>query len=551
MTLSSTTSATPSFAAPTGPTSLTFSLVVNDGAANSPASTVIITVSAPGNVAPVANTGANQSVNEGAAVTLNGSASSDPDNGPSPLTYAWTQTAGPAVTLTGATTAAPTFTAPTVNWPAASSTLTFQLTVSDGAATNAASVNVVVNNVNATPIADAGANQSVNEAAAVTLNASASSDPDNGPSPLTYSWTQTAGPAVTLSGTLTAAPTFTAPTVNWPTTSTTLTFRVTVSDSAATNAASVNVVVNNVNVAPVANAGPDQTVASATPTVTLNGSASSDPDSGPSPLTYKWTQTAGPAVTLSSTTVAGPTFTAPAGPTSLTFSLVVNDGAANSPASTVVITVNAPGNVAPIANAGADQSVNEGAAVTLNGSASTDPDGGPSPLTYSWTQTAGPAVTLTGATTAAPTFTAPTINWPTTATTLTFQLTVSDGAATNAASVNVVVNNVNATPIANAGAAQTIASGANASLNATASSDPDNGPSPLTYKWTQTAGPAVTLSSTTSATPSFTAPTGPTSLTFSLVVNDGAANSPASTVIITVSAPATWRPSPTRGPTSR
>ena len=195
--------------------------------------------------------------------------------------------------------------------------------------------------------------------------------------------------------------------------------------------------------------------------------------------------------------------------------------------------------MAPIANAGANQSVNEGAAVTLNGSASTDPDGGPSPLTYSWTQTAGPAVTLTGATTAAPTFTAPTINWPTTATTLTFQLTVSDGAATNAASVNVVVNNVNATPIANAGAAQTIASGANASLNATASSDPDNGPSPLTYKWTQTAGPAVTLSSTTSATPSFTAPTGPTSLTFSLVVNDGAANSPASTVIITVNAPTT------------
>ena len=258
-------------------------------------------------MAPVANTGANQSVNEGVAVTLNGSASSDPDNGPSPLTYAWTQTAGPAVTLTGATTTAPTFTAPTVNWPAASSTLTFQLTVSDGAATNAASVNVVVNNVNATPIANTGANQSVNEAAAVTLHASASSDPDNGPSPLTYSWTQTAGPAVTLSGTLTAAPTFTAPTVNWPTTSTTLTFRVTVSDSAATNAASVNVVVNNVNVAPVANAGPAQTVASATPTVTLNGSASSDPDSGPSPLTYKWTQTAGPAVTLSSTTVAGPT----------------------------------------------------------------------------------------------------------------------------------------------------------------------------------------------------------------------------------------------------
>ena len=62
------------------------------------------------------------------------------------------------------------------------------------------------------------------------------------------------------------------------------------------------------NVPPVASAGPNQTVDAAT-VVTLNGSGSNDPDG--SIASYAWTQTAGSAVTLSSGTVAQPTFTAP------------------------------------------------------------------------------------------------------------------------------------------------------------------------------------------------------------------------------------------------
>ncbi len=46
----------------------------------------------------------------------------------------------------------------------------------------------------------------------------------------------------------------------------------------------------------------------------------------------------------------------------------------------------------PTANAGPPQTVTEGDTVTLDGSKST----GDMPLTYSWIQTAGPAVTLTG-----------------------------------------------------------------------------------------------------------------------------------------------------------
>ncbi|HOA72532.1 MAG TPA: PKD domain-containing protein [Phycisphaerae bacterium] len=99
------------------------------------------------------------------------------------------------------------------------------------------------------------------------------------------------------------------------------------------------------------------------------------------------------------------------------------------------------GNNPPVANAGANQSVRPGATVTLNGSASTDPDG--DTLTFSWTQTAGIAVTLDGATTATPTFVAPAV-----ATTLTFELTVSDGQQSDSDSVDVGVDtNVEQTPI--------------------------------------------------------------------------------------------------------
>jgi len=97
------------------------------------------------NTAPTANAGANQTVGSGVTVTLNGSASSDPDG--SIASYAWTQTAGtPAVTLTSATTAQPTFPAPAV---VAAATLTFALVVTDnrGAASAAATVNVTVNPV--------------------------------------------------------------------------------------------------------------------------------------------------------------------------------------------------------------------------------------------------------------------------------------------------------------------------------------------------------------------------------------------------------------------
>ena len=86
------------------------------------------------------------------------------------------------------------------------------------------------------------------------------------------------------------------------------------------------------------------------------------------------------------------------------------------------------GNRAPTANAGLNQTVNAGDTVTLNGSGSSDPDG--HVLTYSWrqifgsgheAQQPGAGVTLSDATASSPTFRAPSA-----ATTLRFNLTVTD-----------------------------------------------------------------------------------------------------------------------------
>jgi RHS repeat-associated protein len=78
------------------------------------------------------------------------------------------------------------------------------------------------------------------------------------------------------------------------------------------------------DVPPVANAGVDQSLVVGG-TVNLNGAASTDDDAAPQALRYKWEQTGGPAVSLSNTTAASPTFTA-SQVAIYTFKLTVDDG---------------------------------------------------------------------------------------------------------------------------------------------------------------------------------------------------------------------------------
>ena len=93
------------------------------------------------NSAPTANAGPDREVAEALTVSLDGSESSDIDG--DSLTFAWVQTAGPAVTLTDANLAQPSFTSPDV---AAGSpeVLSFRLTVNDGTATGSDTVDITV-----------------------------------------------------------------------------------------------------------------------------------------------------------------------------------------------------------------------------------------------------------------------------------------------------------------------------------------------------------------------------------------------------------------------
>ncbi|MBI4334667.1 MAG: hypothetical protein HY673_25720, partial [Chloroflexi bacterium] len=281
---------------------------------------------------------------------------------------------------------------------------------------------------------------------------------------------------------------------------------------------------------PVASAGPDQTVNEGT-LVTLDGSGSSDPEGAS--LNYHWTQIAGLSVVLDLADPVHPTFIAPsvlAGGATLTFQLTVGDGQLTSNPDVVNITVKNV-NHPPVADAGADQTVAEGSPVTLNGSASYDPDA--EGLSYSWLQTAGSSVVLSSPTAAQPSFTAPLVGWA--GATLTFALTVSDGIDSATDTVNVVVENINHSPTANAGADQTKNEGSLVTLDGTASSDPDN--DPLTYSWSQLSGPSVTLSDPYSDTPNFTAPLvnpGGETLVFRLTVSDGLGGSATDEVAIAV-----------------
>jgi hypothetical protein len=95
----------------------------------------------------------------------------------------------------------------------------------------------------------------------------------------------------------------------------------------------------------------------------------------------------------------------------------------------------------------------------------------------------------------------------------------------------------NQAPTADAGVDQNVVSGAVVSLDGTQSSDPDA--DQLSYDWTQTSGPTVTLANADQATASFTAPDGPASLVFQLTVCDPESLCDTDAVTITVAAPST------------
>ena len=373
-------------------------------------------------------------------------------------------------------------------------------------------ISYLVPEENLPPVADAGPDQTVLEGVSVTLDGMSSTDP-NGDS-ISYLWEQTGGPGVVLSNTVDGGPTFTAPDVGPGGAS--LSFRLTVSDSTGLESEDTCIVkVSWVNVPPTANASFDQTV-DERDTVTLNGAGSSDPDDGIA--SFYWKQTGGPSVKISDPTASRPVFTAPdvsAQDEFLTFQLTVEDFGGLSSTDTCAVNVS---RARPTADAGPDQIVDEGIAVTLDGTNSTDPNG--DAVSYLWEQTDGPAVALLNTAEGKATFTAPDVG-PDGAS-LSFRLTAFDSTGLESEDTCIVnVSWVNIPPTVNASPDQTVDEGDTVTLNGAQSSDPDDGIA--SYLWEQTGGPSVYLSDPADPQPTFVAPdvsTQDVSLTFQLTVED-------------------------------
>ncbi len=302
-------------------------------------------------------------------------------------------------------------------------------------------------------------------------------------------------------------------------------------------------IVVQTNEPPIADAGQDQNVLLGS-TINLNGSESSDPDSGPAPLTYLWSfASVPPTSSITNSDIANADSAAPSfvpdviGAYVLT--LEVSDGDL-SDSDQVQIMVERT-NVAPNADAGPDRNVLLGNIAQLDGSQSYDPDSWPDPLSFQWTfSSLPPDCVLTdsnilNATTPYPYFS------PDVTGTYLLSLEVSDGDLIDTDQVEVYAQPHNVPPNADAGPDQEVELGTIVLLDGSDSEDPDNGPGSLTFSWTIVSLPSEStltqenILDADSPSPSFT-PDAAGTYVFLLQVSDSDLND-SDQVMIVVSVP--------------
>jgi hypothetical protein len=437
------------------------------------------------NLNPTANAGGPYTLVSGSPLTLNGSASSDPEG--QPLTYSWTING-----ITGATGVGPT-----IPWATLASTyglspaggnynVTVQVNDGYGGVTTSSIVNLQVTAGNLPPVANAGGPYTINEGQNLTLNASGSSDPNL--DPLTYSWD--------LDGDGFDDATGVNPTIPWATLvglgrgdgtvtyASTIRVRVDDGQGGVTESVAVDLTVNNV--LPTASAGGPYSVIEGQ-SLTLNGSAS-DPAGANDPLTYAWdlnndgnyADALGVSPTLTWAQLVS--FGISDGPATLSnrIRLRVGDGDGFTFATPVDLSViNAP----PTANAGGPYTVIEGQSLTLDGSLSSDPAGAADPLNYNWDLNFDGIIDVTGV--------APVLSWsylvslglnddPAALTQVRLQVDDSEGGVSISPLTSITV--VNAPPTADAGGPYAITEGQSLTLNGSGS-DPAGAADPLTYSW--------------------------------------------------------------------
>jgi len=394
----------------------------------------------PFNGPPIADAGPDQTVPQNVFVNLVGKGT-DPED--TKLKYQWSQVSGPSVTLHTRTLQEVYFVSPFIEGD--SQDLVFQLKVTDSDGNfDTDDVTVTVSKQNHPPKANAGPDRRVIGGSEVTITG-VGIDPDG--DELTYSWKELSGDKVAFDGTKSAI-TFTAPEVVSGETKRVI-LQLTVKDThEQTGSDRMTLLVVPANNQPVVDAGPDQAINENTQGSVFCTAFDIDND----PLTYTWTSASSDLV-IDDPTNPETTFTAPSvvSDKKVVLTCSVSDGTFTV-SDHLTVTVKNTLTLPIAADAGPDQIVNEQVKITLDGSASHDPEN--QPLHYAWTQTSGEEVIIDSSSNVRATFTSPIVaNGEVKV--LVFELRVYDDNGREAFdTVVITVDPVNAPPTVNASAEQ-------------------------------------------------------------------------------------------------
>ena len=314
-----------------------------------------------------------------------------------------------------------------------------------------------------------------------------------------------------------------------------------------------NVVLMGINQPPLAAVHVNSQEAKEGDEIVLDGKDSSDPNGDP--LTYFWKQTSG---FLDGFDIINPTdsvahFKVPEDltkDTTFEFELDVRDNFGGI--STESVSIDATSNTAPIADAGGNLQAIRGEQVTLDGSASHDPDPTGKIISYLWKSgedndgVAG--LSLQNANQPVAVLSVPLVQDDTT---FEFKLTVTDDEGAAAEDTVEVKVKGNSKPVADAGSSKTAEIGEQVTLDGIGSHDADPHGQIVDYNWEQTSGSHHTsLNGANSATASITAPAveDDTTFEFTLTVTDDEGATAEDTVEVEVEAPSPPPPPPSQDP---
>ena len=394
----------------------------------------------PFNGPPIADAGPDQTVPQNVFVNLVGSGT-DPED--VKLKYQWSQISGTEVTLHQRTLEEVYLVTPFIEGD--SEDLVFQLKVTDSDGNfDTDDAKVTVTKQNHPPKANAGPDRRIISESDVTITGFGM-DPDG--DEITYSWKQISGDKVTFDGS-NAVISFTAPTVA-PGDTKRVILQLTVTDTLdQSDSDRLTLIVVPENNKPAVDAGPDQVMDENTV-----GSVFCDAfDPENDPLTFQWTSSSSDLI-IHNPSSPGTTFTAPSvvNAKQVELTCMVSDGTFTV-SDSLTVTVQNTLSLDIVANAGPDRIVNEKVKVTLDGSASYDPEN--QPISYMWTQTSGEGVILDSANSVKPSFMTPTVaNYQIKV--LVFELRVYDDNGREAFdTVVITVDPINAPPTVEASAVQ-------------------------------------------------------------------------------------------------